>query len=83
MIRRLAATATRNLNQFPIDEGISSKYSPLLIITRYGIVDYKLLSINFRAYVEIYEDNRCATSSNKPCSISAICIGLTLHRNPS
>ena len=53
MIRRLAAATTRNLNQFPVNKEISPKYNPLLIITRYDVADYKLLSIDFEVYAEI------------------------------
>ena len=66
MICRLVSAATRNLNQFPADNGVSTMCSPLAIITSYGIVDYRLLSIDFGAYIKIYEDNGWATSSNKP-----------------
>ena len=83
IIQRLATATTRNLNQFPINKEIWPKYSSLLIVTGYGVVDYKLFSIDFRVYVEICEDNGWATSSNKPRSTPAIHIGSASHRNPS
>ena len=83
MIHRLVGTATRNLNQFPVEHRVLIKYNLLVIVTRYGATDYKLLSIDFEVYVEMYEDNWWVTSSNKPRYTSAICLDPTSCRNLS
>ena len=57
MVKCVVVLVTRNLNQFPLENGISNKYSPLVIVTRALLADARKYVMNFRSYMEIFEDN--------------------------
>ena len=82
VVCRLIEVAIRNLNQFPAENGISNKYSPLTVITSRLSMDYNDILLDFGTYTEVYEDNRWITSSNRFRSTPAICLGPTFYRNP-
>ena len=81
VVRRLVEVAIRNLNQFPAENGILNKYSPLTVITGRPSVDYNDILLDFGTYTEVYEDNGWITSSNRFRSTPAICLGPTFYRN--
>jgi len=81
VVCRLIKVAIRNLNQFPAENGILNKYSPLTVITGRPSVDYNNILLDFGTYAEVYEDNGWITSSNRFRSIPAICLGPTFYRN--
>ena len=81
MVKHLVETATRNLNQFPSEGGISSKYSLLTIVIRRPNPNYQDFPIDYRAYTEVFEDNGWAMNTNRPRATPAICIGPTPYRS--
>ena len=43
---------------FPIKNGVSEEYSPLTMITGASPPDARIYPMDFRAYIEVFEDNR-------------------------
>jgi len=64
------------LNNFPVKNGISDRFSPREIVLRHKL-DYRHhCRAPFGAYCEVYEDNT-PTNSTKTRGIPAICLGPT------
>ena len=57
-----------------------SKYSPLTIVTRALLANTRKYMIDFRSYVEIFEDNSKMQNSTRTRGMPAICLGLTIYR---
>ena len=55
--KRVVEVATRNLNMFPIEDRVSEEYSPLVIVIGSPNPDTRSYSMNFGAYVKVFEDN--------------------------
>ena len=74
MIAELVAMATRCLNRFPKDDGVSEHMSPHSIITGCARMDYNKLLLEFGSYVQLLDQ-----SVNTICSrtISAIALNPT------
>ena len=54
--KRVVEVATRNLNMFSKENGVSEEYSPLTIITGSPTLDARVYLIDFGAYIEVFED---------------------------
>ena len=78
MIVKLVAMATRCLNGFPKDDGVSEHMSPHSIITRQARMDYNKIALEFGSYVQLLD-----RSVNTICSrtISAIALNPTGDEN--
>ena len=57
MIVELVGQAIRNLNQFPIKDGISNTLSPLTLMTGAPKPDFNKIKLEFGQYVQVFEDN--------------------------
>ena len=71
MIRFLALVCTEQITYFPAKGGISSHYSPYVLMNRRELDYNKHLQIPFGAYVQANEDND-PTNTNAPRTIDAI-----------
>ena len=58
MTKRVVEVAIRNLNIFSVEDGVSEEYSSLMIITESSNPDARSYSMDFRAYIKVFEDNR-------------------------
>jgi hypothetical protein len=76
MIRELVFAATKWLNQFPIEGGISDIMSPFTIMTGHPAIDYNKLQLEFGAYVQVFEDNN-PTNTMKSRNTGAIALSHT------
>jgi Reverse transcriptase (RNA-dependent DNA polymerase) len=76
MIRELVFSATKWLNQFPADGGISDTLSPFTIMTGRPNVDFNTLKLEFGSYVQVFEDN-FPTNSMKSRNTGAITLSHT------
>ena len=73
---------TRNLNQFPLENGISNKYSPLTIVTGVSLADTRKYAIDFGSYAKTFEDNGMIQNSTRTRGTPAICLGSKSYRKP-
>ena len=64
------------LNNFPVDKGVSSRFSPREIILRHKLDAKRHCRAPFGAYCEVHEEND-PTNSMKSRGIPAICLGPT------
>ena len=80
MIKCMVALTTRNLNQFPSENGISDKYSPLTIVTGVPLADARKYAIDFGSYVETFEDNGMIQNSTRTRGTPVICHSLMPYR---
>ena len=71
MIRHLVMDVTMKMNLFPVKGGISEYYSPRVLMGGGNLEYKKHLSIPFRAYVQVNQDNQI-TNTNAPRTLDAI-----------
>ena len=64
MAKRVVEVATRNLNMFPAEDGVSEEYSPLAIVIGLPNPDARLYSMDFGSYAKVFEDNGWFQNSN-------------------
>jgi len=83
MVKRMVQVVLWLLNQFPVVDRISDEYSLLSIICKIPPPEYKNFSIDFGAYVEVFEDNKILTNTNQPRGVLAIYLGPAPFRNHS
>jgi hypothetical protein len=76
MIRELVFAATKWLNQFSVEGGISDTMSPFTIMTGRPGIDYNKLQLEFGAYVQVFEDNN-PTNTMKSRNTGAIALSHT------
>ena len=57
MTKRLVEVATRNLNSFLVEDGVSDEHSLLHVITGSPPPDARACSIDFGSHAEVFEDN--------------------------
>ena len=82
MIKCIVALSTRNLNQFPLENSISNKYSSLIIITGVPLADARKYTINFGSYVKTFEDNGIMQNSTRTRGIPVTCLSSAPYRKP-
>ena len=83
MTRSLVTLRTRNLNQFPSENGMSSSLSPLTIVTGEPKPDTRKFNLDFGSYVEVFEDNGFMQNSTRTRRAPASGIGPTTRRKVS
>ena len=83
MTRGLVALSTRNLNQFPSKNGMSSSVSPLTIVTGKPKPGAMKFNLDYVSYVEVFEDDGFMQNSNMMRGALAACIGTTPCRKAS
>jgi hypothetical protein len=64
MIQELVYHASKGLNQFPSQNGISDTLSPLIIMTGRANPDYNDLKLEVGSYVQVFEDNNPSNTTN-------------------
>ena len=82
MVHRLIKIVIRNLNHFLAENGVSVEYSLSNIVTSRPSTDFSEMLLDFRSYIEVYEDISWVASSNRFFSTPAMCLGLPSSRNP-
>ena len=82
MTKRMVEVVTRNLNMFPAEQGVSKDHSLLTIVTGSPFPDTRAYPMDFRAHVELFEDNRMFQNSNRTRSTPAIALGPLPYRRP-
>ena len=75
MVRRLVEVATRRLNLFPAQKGMSDAHSPLIALTSTPQPNAKANSLDFGACAEVFEDNDWFQNSNRARTKPAIDLG--------
>jgi hypothetical protein len=76
MIRELVFAATKWLNQFPVEGGVSDTISPFTIMTGRPGLNYNKLQLEFGAYIQVFEDNN-PTNTMKTRNTGAIALSHT------
>jgi len=77
MLIRLLHHIVMWLNNFPVANGISDRFSLREIILRHKLDYHHHCRAPFGAYCEVYEDNTPMTNSMKTRGLPAICLGPT------
>ena len=78
MIVKLVAMATRCLNGFPKDDGVSEHMSPHSIVTGRARMDYNKIPLEFGSYVQLLD---CCVNTIRSHTISAIALNPTGDEN--
>ncbi len=76
MVTEIVYHSIRSLNQFPAEDGISDRMSPLSIVTGMPPPDYNKLKVEFGQYVQAFIDND-TKNDNSPRSVGAIALSAT------
>ena len=71
MVVELVAMATRCLNGFPRDDGVSDQMSPHSIVTGRAHMDYNKIPLEFGSYVQLLDRS---TNTIRSCTIGAIAL---------
>ena len=75
LIKHMAIDQVRKCNFYPAKGGVSSYYSPRMIIKQTNIDYDKHCKYGFGSYVQAFEDNDPNINSMKPRTIDAIYLG--------
>ena len=67
---------------FPTEDGVSEEYSPLVIATESPNPDIRSYSMDFGAYIKVFEDNGWFQNSNRSRSTPTIALGPFPYRRP-
>ena len=78
MIIELVAMATRCLNGFPKEDGVSEHMSPHSIVTGRSRMDYNKIPLEFGSYVQLLD---CSVNTIHSCTIGAIALNPTGNEN--
>ena len=78
MIVKFVAMATRCLNGFPKDDGVSEHMSPHSIVTRWACMDYNKIPLEFGSYVQLLD---CSVNTIRSHTIGAIALNSTGDEN--
>ena len=78
MIVELVAMATRCLNGFPKEDGVSEHMSPHSIVTGRSRVDYNKIPLEFGSYVQLLDRS---VNTIRSCTIGAIALNPTGNEN--
>ena len=78
MIIELVAMATRCLNGFPKEDGVSEHMSPHSIVTGRSRVDYNKIPLEFGSYVQLLD---CSVNTIRSRTIGAIALNPTGNEN--
>ena len=80
MIIEMVADVLRKRNQFPANDGVSDKISPLTIVNGDGPPDFNKMKFEFGAYGQAFQSNS-PTNTNTTRSVGAIALSMTPNKN--
>ena len=80
MIIEMVADVLRKRTQFPANDGISDKLSPLTIVNGDGPPDFNKMKFEFGAYDQAFQSNK-KTNTNTTRSVGAIALSMTPNKN--
>ena len=78
MVTKLVAMATRCLNGFPKEDGVSEHLSPHSIVTRWACMDYNKIPLEFGSYVQLLDRS---VNTIRSWTIGAIALNPTGDEN--
>ena len=79
MIIEMVADVLRKRNQFPANDGVSDKISPLTIVNGDGPPDFNKMKFEFGAYGQAFQNNS-PTNTNTTRSVGAIALSMTPNK---
>ena len=80
MIIEMVVEVLRKRNQFPTNDGVSDKISPLTIVNGDGPPDFNKMKFEFGAYGQAFQSNS-PTNTNTTRSVGAIALSMTPNKN--